>query len=160
MARGRKRKVDLLNGGPIIDNSIGPVDAHVGSRIAARRKLLQVSQKDLADRLGITFQQVQKYEKGVNRIGAGRLFTIAMLLGVDVSYFYSDMPSDIFASLPECDPSKGMGFFQNDRIIQINDPIQSTEATIFLRAYYSLPQKCRHALFEMLTNLHGKDEND
>lgn len=160
MARGRKRKVDLLNGETIIDNSIGPVDVHVGSRIAARRKLLQVSQKDLADRLGITFQQVQKYEKGVNRIGAGRLFSIAMLLGVDVSYFYSDMPSDIFASLPEYDPARGMGFFQNGRIVKLCDPMQSTEATIFLKAYYSLPLKCRHALFEMLTSLHGKDEDE
>ena len=65
-----------------------PIDVHVGSRVRFRRMLLGMSQEKLGEKLGLTFQQVQKYEKGINRIAAGRLFTIAQALGVDVSYFY------------------------------------------------------------------------
>ena len=71
MPRGRKRKSEILGDETANDSSIGPIDEHVGARICARRKLLQLSQKQMAEKLGITFQQIQKYEKGVNRIGAG-----------------------------------------------------------------------------------------
>jgi transcriptional regulator with XRE-family HTH domain len=70
-----------------------PIDAHVGSRVRLRRMLLGMSQEKLAEKLGLTFQQVQKYEKGVNRIGASRLFELAQLLGVRVDFFYEDAPS-------------------------------------------------------------------
>ena len=79
MPRGRKKKSELIGEEFVNDSSIGPIDMHVGARICARRKLLQLSQKQMAEKLGITFQQIQKYEKGVNRIGAGRLYTIAMI---------------------------------------------------------------------------------
>jgi transcriptional regulator with XRE-family HTH domain len=65
-----------------------PVDAQVGNRVRIRRMLISMSQEKLGELLGLTFQQVQKYEKGVNRIGAGRLFEIAKILGVKVDYFY------------------------------------------------------------------------
>lgn len=68
------------------------VDVHVGARVRLRRMLLEISQERLADRLGITFQQVQKYEKGMNRIGASRLFQIAEALNVGVEYFFEDLP--------------------------------------------------------------------
>jgi transcriptional regulator with XRE-family HTH domain len=64
------------------------IDAHVGQRIRLRRMLLGMSQEKLGNLLGLTFQQVQKYERGVNRIGAGRLFEIAKILGVKIEYFY------------------------------------------------------------------------
>lgn len=70
-----------------------PIDAHVGSRVRMRRMLLGMSQEKLGELLGLTFQQVQKYEKGVNRIGASRLFDLAHLLGVPVQFFYEDAPS-------------------------------------------------------------------
>ena len=92
MPRGRKKKSEIVLDDNVIDSGIGPIDAHVGSRICARRRLLQLSQKQMAEKLGVTFQQVQKYEKGMNRIGAGRLYTIATILGVSVDYFFSDMP--------------------------------------------------------------------
>lgn len=63
-------------------------DLHVGTRVRLRRMLLSMSQEKLGELLGLTFQQVQKYEKGVNRIGAGRLFEIANILGVPVEYFF------------------------------------------------------------------------
>lgn len=68
-----------------------PVDAHVGNRVRLRRMLVGMSQERLGELLGLTFQQVQKYEKGVNRIAAGRLFEISNILGVPISFFYEDV---------------------------------------------------------------------
>jgi transcriptional regulator with XRE-family HTH domain len=68
-----------------------PIDVHVGSRVRLQRMLLGISQEKLGERLGLTFQQVQKYEKGVNRIGASRLFDLAQVLGVPVQFFYDDV---------------------------------------------------------------------
>src|ERR1700759_1735895 len=65
-----------------------PVDIQVGNRVRIRRMLIGMSQERLGDLLGLTFQQVQKYEKGVNRIGAGRLYEISRILGVPVDFFY------------------------------------------------------------------------
>src|SRR5471032_2665826 len=65
-----------------------PIDAQVGNRVRIRRMLIGMSQEKLGELLGLTFQQVQKYEKGVNRIGAGRLFEVANILGVPIAYFY------------------------------------------------------------------------
>jgi len=69
------------------------VDTHVGQKIRARRTLLGLSQTELADTAGITFQQVQKYEKGANRVGAGRLQQFSEALGVPPSYFFEGLPS-------------------------------------------------------------------
>lgn len=65
-----------------------PVDIVVGNRVRIRRMLIGMSQEKLGEMLGLTFQQVQKYEKGVNRIGAGRLFDVSRILGVPIDYFY------------------------------------------------------------------------
>ena len=70
-----------------------PIDIHVGSRVRLQRMLRGISQEKLGERLGLTFQQVQKYEKGVNRIGASRLFDLANVLGVPIQFFYDDAPS-------------------------------------------------------------------
>lgn len=70
-----------------------PVDVHVGSRVRLRRMLLGMSQEKLGNTLGLTFQQVQKYEKGANRIGASRLYQISQNLGVSVQFFFDDMPA-------------------------------------------------------------------
>ena len=68
------------------------VDLHVGGRVRLRRTLLGMSQQTLADGLGITFQQVQKYERGANRIGAGRLYDLSRALAVPVNYFFDQLP--------------------------------------------------------------------
>ena len=68
-----------------------PIDVYVGARIRGRRTMLGMSQGDVAKRLGLTFQQVQKYERGINRIGAGRLFRLAEILDVDTAYFWDGM---------------------------------------------------------------------
>lgn len=72
-----------------------PIDVHVGTQIRMRRKSLGMSQSALAGRLGITFQQVQKYEKGANRVGASRLQAIASVLGVDVSSLFANATPDV-----------------------------------------------------------------
>ena len=69
-----------------------PIDKHVGSRVRMRRMMLSMSQEKLGDALGLTFQQVQKYEKGTNRIGASRLQQIANILQVPVSFFFEGAP--------------------------------------------------------------------
>jgi transcriptional regulator with XRE-family HTH domain len=69
-----------------------PVDQHVGSRVRLRRMLLGMSQERLGESMGLTFQQVQKYEKGVNRIGASRLFQISNILDVPVQFFFEEAP--------------------------------------------------------------------
>jgi transcriptional regulator with XRE-family HTH domain len=75
-------------GSSVPKTQANPIDAQVGARIRLRRTLIGLSQEKLGEFLGLTFQQVQKYEKGVNRIGAGRLFQIADILGVSIEYFY------------------------------------------------------------------------
>ncbi len=70
-----------------------PMDVHVGARVRLRRMLLGMSQEKLGEHLGLTFQQVQKYEKGVNRVGASRLFELARVLGVPVQFFYDEAPA-------------------------------------------------------------------
>src|SRR5262245_15842143 len=69
-----------------------PIDIHVGGRVRFRRMLLGMSQEKLGEKLGLTFQQVQKYDKGINRIGASRLFDLAQVLGVPVQFFYEEVP--------------------------------------------------------------------
>ncbi len=71
------------------------IDKHVGQRLRQRRVILGLSQTALGDALGLTFQQVQKYEKGSNRVGASRLYQLSKILDVPVSYFYEDMPGEL-----------------------------------------------------------------
>lgn len=72
-----------------------PVDVHVGARLRMRRMFIGMSQEKLGNHLDLTFQQVQKYEKGLNRIGASRLYAIARILDAPVQYFFDDMPKDM-----------------------------------------------------------------
>ena len=71
-----------------------PIDVHVGSRVRLRRNMLGMSQEKLGEALGITFQQIQKYEKGANRVGASRLQAIATVMNVPVSFFFEDAPGE------------------------------------------------------------------
>ena len=77
-----------------------PIDIHVGSRIRLRRTMLGMSQEKLGEALGITFQQIQKYEKGTNRVGASRLQAISGILNVPVSFFFEDAPDGNPANTP------------------------------------------------------------
>ncbi len=85
---------------PVAARSGNPVDAHVGARVRLRRRLLGLTQVQLAEALGLTFQQVQKYERGINRVSASRLHDMATVLGVPESFFFEDMPVDLLARAP------------------------------------------------------------
>jgi transcriptional regulator with XRE-family HTH domain len=88
-------------GGQIAKKVPNPIDRHVGSRVRMRRMMLGMSQEKLGDALGLTFQQVQKYEKGANRIGASRLQQISQILQVPVSFFFEGVPAPRVESRPE-----------------------------------------------------------
>lgn len=110
-----------------------PIDIHVGSRVRMRRMLVSMSQEKLGDSLGLTFQQVQKYEKGANRIGASRLFNIARVLGVPIEFFYEGLSiegDDNGADQAEADQSafeldmlsSSEGIQLNSAFFSIRDP--------------------------------------
>nr|WP_262528923.1 helix-turn-helix transcriptional regulator [Agrobacterium tumefaciens] len=82
-------------------------DVHVGSRIKLRRKILGISQERLGESLGVTFQQVQKYERGINRVGASRLQSLATVLNVPIAFFFEDAPGSEWASIENVDVSSG-----------------------------------------------------
>ena len=88
--------VPLFSRRLVMTKKANPIDGQVGNRVRIRRMLIGMSQEKLGDHLGLTFQQVQKYEKGINRIGAGRLFEIARILDVPIDFFYDGVgpPSD------------------------------------------------------------------
>ena len=77
------------------DRSANRIDVHVGERVRRRRRALGVSQEQLADKLGLTFQQVQKYERGANRISASKLYQIAAALQASITYFFEGLPDPV-----------------------------------------------------------------
>lgn len=91
--------------GPEKELRPSPIDVHVGTRIRLRRTLLGMSQERLGEALGLTFQQVQKYERGINRVGASRLFDLSRVLDVPISFFFDDMPD----ALSEAPGQQGRG---------------------------------------------------
>ena len=82
-------------------------DVHVGSRIKLRRRILGISQERLGESLGVTFQRVQKYERGTNRVGASRLQLLATVLNVPIAFFFEDAPGSEWASIENVDVSSG-----------------------------------------------------
>lgn len=103
--------------------SPNPIDIHVGSRVRLRRMMVGMSQERLGEKLNLTFQQVQKYEKGANRIGASRLFTIASILDVPVQFFFEDMPEATSANVP----SASEGMREPDQTPFVMDFVSSSE---------------------------------
>ncbi len=106
-----------------------PVDRHVGSRVRMRRVLIGLSQEKLGDALGLTFQQVQKYEKGTNRIGASRLHQLANVLGVPVSFFYEGAPPEI---------TTPAGLAEPDSPRYVADFMSSTEGLQLMKAFVQI----------------------
>ncbi len=111
-----------------------PVDVHVGERVQQRRKLLGMTQTGLGDAIGLTFQQVQKYERGANRIGAGRLCDLARVLDVSIEYFFEGMPTAVAAISPA---PKGRGKAKKLPGYEL-DIMAKRETLVFVRAYYKI----------------------
>jgi len=124
-----------------------PIDVHVGNRIRMRRLLLGMNQETLANALGLTFQQVQKYEGGANRVSASRLSAMAEILGVPISYFFSDLRPDDAEISPE------------DQ--RWREQLQRPETIEFIRLYYAIPDpKIRHQFLEMTKSLAESSEGE
>ena len=111
-----------------------PIDGHVGARIRSRRTLLGLSQATLAEAIGLTFQQVQKYEKGMNRVSPSRLMDIANVLDVSVPYFFEEMSAGVQTQTP----SELMRTRQQRENGQAKDPMARRETLEFVRAYYRI----------------------
>ena len=122
--------------GRMPDGTPNPIDVHVGQRIYMRRKLLGLSQEGLALLLGITFQQIQKYEHGINRIGASRLWDICNVLNVPFSFFFDDMPPEIATHSPR----KISGMIKKEKVkeITIDDPMSRAETYELVTAFYKI----------------------
>ena len=127
------------------------VDVHVGKRVRLRRTLLGMSQEQLGSSLNITFQQVQKYERGANRISASRLWDISQILDVQISYFYADMTDDTMRLSPR-QVSRGENIdFDDDNA---RDPMARRETLELVRTYYSIESlKVRKRISEMVKSL-------
>ena len=127
------------------------VDVHVGKRVRLRRTLLGMSQEQLGASLNITFQQVQKYERGSNRISASRLWDISQILDVEISYFFDDMTDDTMRSSPRC-VSRGAIIDFDD--YNVRDPMARRETLELVRTYYSIERpKVRKRIAEMVKSL-------
>ncbi len=110
-----------------------PVDVHVGARLRVRRTLLGMSQTTVGEAIGLTFQQMQKYENGANRISASRLFDLSRVLDVPVEYFFDDMPTAVAAS----SPTLGGGKAKKPPSYELN-PMATRETMELVRAYYKI----------------------
>ncbi len=132
-----------------------PVDVHVGARVRMRRTLLGMTQTSLGEAIGLTFQQVQKYERGTNRIGSSRLYDVARVLDVPVEFFFEDMPAEVAASSPGRRPRKA----QKPPSYEI-DPMAKRETLELVRAYYKISNpQVRKRLFEMVKAIGATFEN-
>jgi transcriptional regulator with XRE-family HTH domain len=122
-----------------------PVDVHVGARVRLRRTLLGMSQEKLGDAIGLTFQQVQKYERGANRIGSSRLFDLSRVLDVPIAFFFDEMPGDVAARSPA--QTRGMA---EEPVSYELDPMAKRETLELVRAYYKITDPhVRKRLFEL-----------
>jgi transcriptional regulator with XRE-family HTH domain len=130
-----------------------PVDIHVGGRVRFRRMLLGMSQEKLGERLGLTFQQVQKYEKGINRIGASRLFDLSHVLGVPVQFFYDEAPAAY-----EHTPSREVGFAERQTESYITEFLNTRDGLELNKAFVKITDgRQRRAIVDLVRSLAGED---
>ena len=127
-----------------------PVDIHVGGRVRVRRTMLSMSQEKLGDMVGLTFQQIQKYERGANRIGASRLYQFSRILDVPVSFFFDDMPANALAK----GPVQPVGMADHDQAALNDDPLARKETLELVRAYYRISDPTmRKQLFDLVRSM-------
>lgn len=111
-----------------------PIDIYVGLRVRLQRTLLGMSQSKLAEDLGLTFQQVQKYERGANRIGSSKLYKISKILGVSVEFFFDGFEESA----------------SNEKNSEVTQQLNSRETLELVRAYYRLDKAVRNKVFAMM----------
>ncbi len=153
-----------LRGGPIMaraEQAVGgdkegrpsPIDVHVGARIRLRRTLLGMSQERLGEALGLTFQQVQKYERGVNRVGASRLFDLSRVLDVPISFFFDDMPDSLSSAYGGQSGRRSAAFADQGEGFG-DDTLNRRETLELVRAYYRITDPAiRKRVFDLIKSM-------
>lgn len=146
LAMGRKKR----------SVAVSVIDKHVGQKIRQRRNLLGLTQGDLADHLDIRYQQIQKYERGQNRVSAGTLFQLSKILQIPIKYFFDGLDSPGSA----LDETILAGLAENDQVpFSGDDPLYKKETINLVRAYYNIPdEKQRKRVYELIKSL--GEEND
>ncbi len=133
-----------------------PVDVHVGARLRQRRTLLGMNQTKLGSAIGLTFQQVQKYERGSNRISASRLFALTRVFDVPIEFFFDDMPTAVAAT----SPALGGGKAKKPPSYE-PDPMARRETLELVRAYYKIKDTdVRKRLSAMVKALGAAESKD
>lgn len=134
-----------------------PIDIHVGRRVKLRRTLLRISQEQLASGIGVTFQQVQKYESGHNRVSASRLYDISRVLDCPISYFFEDIGEEVTSGRSTPQPRTGEGLSESQTGLD-DDPMQRTETLELVRAYWRLHStELRRNVLDLLANMSKRD---
>ena len=151
---------------PERESRSSPIDAHVGTRIRLRRTMMGMSQERLGEALGLTFQQVQKYERGVNRVGASRLFDLSRVLDVPISFFFDDMPEPLAAAYGGQPGALGArrsyGFADAQDSFgggsATDEALSRRETLELVRAYYRITDPAvRKRVFELIKSLTPDD---
>ncbi|MEC9369492.1 MAG: helix-turn-helix transcriptional regulator [Pseudomonadota bacterium] len=123
-----------------------PIDVHVGSRVRLRRMLLGMSQEKLGESMGLTFQQIQKYEKGANRIGASRLFHLSRVLGVPVQFFFEGSPG--------AESQAAAGLADQDQEAFLYEFINTRDGLELNRAFVAIKDpRLRKSIVDLIRNL-------
>lgn len=149
------KKVRKSSGRMASKGFFNPIDVHVGQRIRQRRTLLGLSQEKLGEAIGLTFQQVQKYERGANRVSSSRLFDLSEILGVTVSYFFEEMPGDV----QKRSPANLIGVANPAPTEYEQDPMMRRETLELTRAYYKISEgPARKRLLDLVKTL-GRTAN-
>lgn len=132
-----------------------PIDTHVGGRIRLRRTLLGMSQERLGEALGLTFQQVQKYERGANRVGASRLFDLSRVLDVPISFFFDDMPDALAGIHGNGHATRAAGgFAERQDAFGTDEAMNRRETLELVRAYYRITEPAvRKRVFDLIKSM-------
>lgn len=159
-AAGRKAAAKVTEGilpagRPGVPN---PIDIHVGGRVRLRRTILGLSQERLGEKLGLTFQQVQKYERGTNRIGASRLYDLSRVLEVPIQFFYDDMTMETAGQSPRL--RAGLAEAQGAAYSEA-DPMNKQETLELIRAYYRIKDPVvRQRIYELCRAMANTDDSE
>lgn len=138
----------------VTENGPDPIDVHVGQRIRLRRNLVGMTQEQLASSVGVTFQQIQKYERGFNRVSASRLYDIGNVLSVPISFFFQDVSMQVaeerYGALPESFEAGSSAHFSEDESFE-EDPLSRTETLELVRNYWKIRnEKARAQVYALV----------
>lgn len=132
-----------------------PVDIHVGRRLRSRRTILGMSQEEIGQSVGVTFQQIQKYERGLNRIGSSRLYEFSCILGVGISYFFEDYHN------PQLNDNDEVNSLQEEENAFEYEKLNNKEILNLVRSYYGIPDPAvRKKILSLIKTLSSEEVTD